>query len=136
MQRFNPHDRLVEKIITDTKYFVIFILTIATMFGFVLQKCNKDSNESQLLLKSLRRNLEYKKNSVIINKGINSENRNIPFIVFSDMEKLDVSDNFYKRVEVGDTIVKKRSTTVYKIYRNNQILEYDFLEDSLGNYNN
>lgn len=52
------------------------------MFGFVLQKCNKDSNESQLLLKSLRRNLEYKKNSVIINKGINSENRNIPFIVF------------------------------------------------------
>ncbi|MDR6403487.1 MULTISPECIES: hypothetical protein [Chryseobacterium] len=128
-------DKIVEKIITDTRYFVIFVLIVASMFGLVLQKCTKDSNESQMLLTSLRKTLEYQKYAVIINKGINSENRNIPYIVFSDKEQLDIGDNFYKLIEEGDSISKKRSTTIYYIYRNKQIFKYDYLEDYLGNYN-
>ncbi|MPS66056.1 MAG: hypothetical protein DI622_22205 [Chryseobacterium sp.] len=131
----NPNDRLVEKIITDTRYFVIFIITVAIMFGFVLQKCNKDSNESQLVLNSLHRNLEYKKEAYIIRKGIDSSNRNMPYVIFSDKEKLDIGNNFLKLIEVGDSISKKRSSTIYYIYRGKKIIKYDFFEDSKGNYN-
>ncbi|KQS91568.1 hypothetical protein [Chryseobacterium sp. Leaf394] len=132
---FDPDNKIVEKILTDTKYFVIFVLIGAVMFGFVLQKCNRDSNESELQLQSLQRILQYQKESSVIDKGIDAQNRNRPFITFSDKGKLEIGNNFLKKVEVGDSISKKKNTTTFYIYRLNQTFEYDSFEDSQGKYN-
>lgn len=87
MIKSDLHDKVVEKIITDTRYFVIFVLIAAIMFGLVLQKCNRDSSESQLQLTALRKILNFEKESYIIKKGIDSINRKTPISFSLIMKK-------------------------------------------------
>nr|WP_315029215.1 hypothetical protein [uncultured Chryseobacterium sp.] len=123
-------DNIVEKIFTDTRYFGIFVFIGAIMVGLVAQKCNRDSDYSHILMLHLLQNLEYKKQSIIIQKTLDTGNRNMPYIVFLDKEKLYIEDDFYKIVREGDSISKKESSTLYYIYRNDSTFIYDYLSTS------
>jgi hypothetical protein len=129
------HNRIVERIFTDTRYFVIYVLIGAIMVGFVAQKCNRDSDYSHILMVNLQENLEYKKEGRIIERRTDTENRNMPYIIFSDKERLDIDDNFYEMIKEGDSISKKASSTLYYIYRNDSALVYDYLQTSKNQFN-
>lgn len=124
------NDKVAERIFTDTRYFAIFVLIGAVMVGLVAQKCNRDSDHSHILMVHLQENLEYKKEGTIIHKALNTKNRNMPYIVFSDKERLDIDENFYEMVEEGDSISKKGSSSLYYIYRNDSTFVYDYLQTS------
>ncbi|ASK32481.1 hypothetical protein CEY12_21400 [Chryseobacterium sp. T16E-39] len=125
------NERIAEKILTDTRYFVIVVVIGAVMVGFVIQKCNRDSDYSRNMLLDLQKNLEYSKEGRIVEKRLDTENRYMPYyIIFYDQEKLDIDSNFYERIKEGDSISKKRSSTLYYIYRNDSILIYDYLQTS------
>ncbi|WP_407401667.1 hypothetical protein [Chryseobacterium sp.] len=133
--KFDPNNKIVEKIITDTKYFVIFVLLGFIMFGYIIQKCNKDGNESELQLIALQRILKFEVQSSVVEKGKDSRNRNTPYIKFSNKEELDIGENFLSKVEVGDSISKKKNTITFNIFKLTNITDYDYLVDSQGKYN-
>jgi hypothetical protein len=127
-------NKLFEKVLTDTRYFVIYSIIAAVMIGLVAQKCNRDSDYSHILMQYLHKNLEYKKEGRVILKQLDTKNRNMPFIVFSDNEKLDIDENFYEMLQEGDSISKKRSSTLYFIFRNDSVIIYDYLKTSKNQF--
>ncbi|WP_345989699.1 hypothetical protein AAEU33_19095 [Chryseobacterium sp. Chry.R1] len=124
------NDKIAEKVFTDTRYFVIFVLIGAAMVGLVAQKCNRDSDYSRIMLLHLQKNLEYRKEGRVVEKRLDTENRNMPYIIFYDKEKFYIDSNFYEIIKEGDSISKKRSSALYYIYRNDSTLIYDYLQTS------
>ena len=113
---------------------MIYSIIAAVMIGLVAQKCNRDSDYSHILMQHLHKNLEYKKEGRVILKKLDTNNRNMPYIVFYDNERLDIDENFYDMLQEGDSISKKRSSTLYYIFRGNTILVYDYLKTSKNQF--
>ena len=81
----NPKDdfnnKMSEKIFTDTRYFVIYTAFAAILIFFVARKCNNDSDYNYIVLRHLYLNLDFQKESKILEKNLDSNNRNEPYLV-------------------------------------------------------
>ena len=119
-----------EKIFTDTRYFVIYTAFAAILIFFVARKCNNDSDYNYIVLRHLYLNLDFQKESKILEKNLDSNNRNEPYLIFSDKEKFYIDENLYEMVEIGDSISKKKNSTEYHIFKPYKILIYNYSDTS------
>lgn len=61
----------------------------------------------------------------MIDKGFEKFNHNAAMIYLNNKTKFSVFGEFWAKIKIGDSIVKKRGETIITIYRNNEIIILD-----------
>ncbi|MCC9019687.1 hypothetical protein [Flavobacterium lipolyticum] len=94
---------------------VTIIFVIFLMYNFFIL-----DNREKLLDTSLKNIQEENYQGFVINKNYDKDNHNSPMIYLKNETKVAVFGEFWSKIEIGDSIVKKKGETVITVYRNNE----------------
>lgn len=99
---------------------VTTIFAIAFIFKFLI--LNKDEELLEVSLKNIQ---EENFQGFVIDKDCDKDNHNSPTIYFKDQNKIAIFGEFWSKIKVGDSLVKKRGETIITVYRNDKKFTLD-----------
>ncbi|MFH6994227.1 hypothetical protein [Flavobacterium sp. FlaQc-48] len=93
-------------------------ITIFAVFLFVKSfTIDTDRSKYERSLKNIQ---EQSFEGIVIDKGFEKFNHNAAMIYLSNETKFSPFGQFWPKIKIGDSIVKKKGETVITVYRNNE----------------
>jgi len=106
---------------------IVNIMVITFAFFFVVRSFIFDTDEERYN-SSLRNIKEEKFQGIVIDKAFEKYNHNASMIYLNNETKFAVFGQFWSRIKIGDSIVKKEGETFFRVYRNNEKIILDTKE--------
>lgn len=98
-------------------------ITIFAVFLFVKSFImDTDRSKYERSLKSIQ---EQSFEGIVIDKGFEKFNRNAAMIYLSNKTKFSPFGQFWPKIKIGDSIVKKKGQTIITVYRNTEKIILD-----------
>ncbi|MBO9584027.1 MAG: hypothetical protein J7574_07700 [Flavobacterium sp.] len=94
---------------------MVFIVAIFLIVRSIIFDTDEERYNS-----SLRNIKEEKFQGIVIDKVFEKYNHNSSMIYLNDETKFAVFGQFWPRIKIGDSIVKKEGETFFTVYRNNE----------------
>jgi hypothetical protein len=76
----------------------------------------------------LKRKTEVNLEGIVVKHGIDSSNRNTPFIKLKGQEFYHEDREIWKLIEVGDSLSSKKNSPILNIYKKDTIIKVDYRE--------
>src|SRR5690606_26265312 len=106
---------------------IAIILAILAVF-FFKEEINLEFNSNSQNKYILKENINMQFSGVVIRKDRVWDNHEEPYFVLNDSSKYYESF-LWKKINVGDSLSKKRGDSIVYIYRNKTKFTYDFYEE-------
>ncbi|MCD8417969.1 hypothetical protein J2Q11_09875 [Tenacibaculum finnmarkense genomovar finnmarkense] len=100
---------------------VILIFQIIVVY-FLLERNTKENYEDYL---RMYENQFYE--GVVEKKSRDKKNHNNAILIFKNKRKINMREEFYEKIKVNDSIVKKKGSLSVKVFSNKHIYEFNFV---------
>ena len=115
----------------DFERWGILILFIVAVLG--ISYCMLKSTPYNMNNASLEDNIKAEYQGRIVEKGLDSKNRNTPYYSFKDSKKIHEEEYVLDKVSVGDSIVKRANSPKIEIYKTDTLIVLDYHDAYLYN---
>ncbi|WPO90060.1 hypothetical protein [Chryseobacterium sp. HR92] len=102
---------------------IFVIITLVFLYKLIFSSKNKGSFLDEIRDKDIK--------SMVSKKYINSDNHNIPFLVYGNKDSIVVYRDWWDKVSVGDSILKPKGSLEIVIKNSDKIEKFDY-EDKFG----
>lgn len=108
---------------------LILVLSVALIGGYLaLNSTPYNTNKS-----ALEDNIKAEYQGKVIEKGLDSTNRNIPYYSFKDSIKIYDEDYVLNKVSIGDSIIKRANSPKIEIHKKDTVIVLDYHDAYLYN---
>lgn len=115
----------------DFERWGVLILFIIAVLG--ISYCMLKSTPYNMNKTSLEDNIKAEYQGRIVEKGLDSTNRNTPYYSFKDSKKIHEDTYVLDKVSVGDSIVKRANSSKIEIHKKDTIILVDYNDVYLHN---
>lgn len=109
------------------------ILILVIVFVLGISYCMLKSTPINMNKTALENNIKAEYQGRIIEKGLDSTNRKMPYYSFKDSKKIYEEDFVLNKVSVGDSIVKKANSPKIEIHKKDTVIVVDYHDAYLYN---
>ncbi len=118
----NPnHNSLLEKV--KPQYVALLAPFIIVWFLYNVGSASNLFKQNDIRLKN---NIEQEYNDIVTEKGLDSSNRNTPYLKLSRTKLYNEDKIIWSKIDVGDTLVKKSGTSILKIKKKDTTVFADY----------
>ena len=100
------------------------VILLVIVFGIQYINTDKDQEYVGLLANMLDKKYE----GVILEKFIDYDNHAMRTIILNNGNRTSVNSDFYTKINIGDSISKKEGDSIIWLYKNKDILTFDYKE--------
>ena len=119
----------ISDVISPSKLGLLGVIIFCTWIYLVSKSCNPyTQNENDL-----RNHIQSEYQDIVIDKGVDKNNRNTPYIERKHFGKYSEDELIWKYIEVGDSLVKIKGTSKLEIYKKDTLITVDY-KDVFSHY--
>lgn len=93
----------------------VFLVLLYIIYVEIFRTTSMDSKENSL---NYITNEQYM--GTVYYKDYDKSNHNNPTLYFKDKTEIIINSEFWSKIEIGDSILKKKGETIITVYRNNE----------------
>lgn len=119
----------ISDMISSSKLGLLGVIIFCTLIYLVSKSCNPYTQNEDDLMNHIQS--EYQ--DVVIDKGVDKNNRNTPYIERKHSRKYPEDELIWKYIEIGGSLVKIKGTSKLQIHKRDTLIILDY-KDIFSHY--